>query len=306
MNTFTKAQQQKAKEYIFNIGRPLERALYQYHFENGTADEVLTALAAFQNADGGFGQAMEPDLRAPESSALATSHSLEILRDLNTPTDHPLVKNSIAYLLNTYDSEKGVWRIISETTDSHPHAPWWNQDRLEETFDYFLANPRPELAGYLFTYESLVTEGFKEQLLEDVLNHMEAQGGGISGDAMLCYLRLHDTKNLPADAHHRLTDKLRAIIGITVETNPEKWPEYCLKPLHAVNSPDSPFADILADALQQSLDYEIDQQCDDGSWTPHWTWGGVYPDAWKLAEREWRGIIALNTLRALHNFGRCE
>lgn len=306
MKIFTKTQHQNAKEYIFRAGRPLEQALYRYYFENGAAEEVLTALASFQNTDGGFGRAMEPDLRTPESSALATSHSLELLRDLNTPADHPLVKNSIAYLLHTYDSDKGVWRIIPETTDSHPHAPWWNQEQLEETFDYFLANPRPELVGYLFTYESLVPADFKEQLLEDVLNHMEAQEGTISGDAVLCYLRLYDTENLPLEAHKRLTAKLLDIIEISVETNPEKWPNYCLKPLHAINSPDAPFADILADALQQNLDYEIEQQCADGSWSPHWTWGGMYPDAWKLAEREWRGIITLNTLRVLHNFERCE
>jgi hypothetical protein len=306
MKTLPKAQQQKAKEYIFNTGRPLEQALYQYYFENGRAEVVLQALASFQNADGGFGRAMEPDMRAPESSALATSHALEALRELETPAEHPLVKNSIAYLVETFDAEKGVWRIIPETTDSHPHAPWWNQDKLEKTFDHFLANPRPELVGYLFTYESLVPANFKEQLLEDVLKHAETSKGEVSGDAILCYLRLHDTKNVPANARERLADTLRATIGITVETNPEKWPEYCLKPLQAINSPDSPFADILADALQQNLDYEIEHQCDDGSWAPHWSWFGQFPEDWKIAEQEWRGIIIVNTLRALNNFGRLQ
>ncbi len=139
-----------------------------------------------------------------------------------------------------------------------------------------------------------------------LLKYLEAQEEALSGDALLCYLRLHNTKNLPADAHQRLSAKLRTVIGISVETDPRKWAKYCLKPLQAVNSPNSPFADILTDALQQNLDYEIDQQCDDGSWTPHWSWFGLYPDEWKIAEREWRGLITLNTVRALHNFGRCE
>ncbi len=169
MKIFTKAQQQKAKEYIFTAGRQLEQALYRYYFEDGSAEGVFTALTAFQNSGGGFGRALEPDLRAPESSALATSHALEILRDLGASADHPLVKNAIGYLLKTYDREKGVWRIIPKTTDSNPHAPWWSQERLEETFDHFLANPRPELVGYLFTYESLVPENFKEPLLDEVL-----------------------------------------------------------------------------------------------------------------------------------------
>lgn len=305
MKLLTKAQQQKAREYIFNAGRPLEQALYQYYFENGNTEDVLQALAAFQNADGGFGRAMEPDMRAPESSALATSHSLEILRDLETPADHPLVKNSIAYLLETFDAEKGVWRILPETTDSSPHAPWWNQEGLEETFEHFLANPRPELVGYLYTYSDLVPADLKARILADVLTHLESLPYSVEG-ALYCYLRLYDTENLPADARKRLEESLSHMVSASVETDPAKWGSYCLKPLQAISSPDSPFAEGIREVLEKHLDYEIEQQCDDGSWAPHWTWGGVFPEDWKIAEREWRGIITVNTLRALSNFGRLQ
>lgn len=306
MKLFTKEQQNKAKEFMMISARPLEKVLYRYHFEDGSREEVWKELEHFQNSDGGFGHAMEPDLRAPESSALATSHALEILRELKTPAENPLVNNAIAYLVNTYEREKGVWRIIPKTTETSPHAPWWNQEQLEETFDHFLSNPRPELVGYLFTYESLVTPGLKEQILTEVLSHFDSLSAPISGDALLCYLRLYATRNLPAEARERLHTKLVRVIGSSVEISLEKWASYCLKPLWAISSPDSPFARMISEALEQNLDYEIERQCEDGSWTPHWTWGGVYPEDWKIAEREWRGIITLKILRALRNFGRLQ
>ena len=306
MKLLTKEQQQKAKDFIFTSARPLEQALYRYHFESGSREDVWKALEHFQNSDGGFGHALEPDMRAPESSALATSHVLEILRELQTPADHPLVKKAIAYLVTTYDREKGVWRILPKTTDSSPHAPWWNQDRLEETFDHFLSNPRPELVGYLYTYSDLVPAELKARILADVLMHLGSLPNSVDGDVLLCYLRLYDTENLPADTRERLEAKLPRMVAASVKTDPEKWGSYCLKPLWAIPSPDTPFAEESREALEKHLDYEIEQQCSDGSWTPHWTWGEVFPEDWKIAEREWRGIIIVKTLRALSNFGRLQ
>ncbi len=53
---------------------------------------AVEALASFANPDGGFGGSLEPDLRAPDSSALATSQALRMLRELGQPADHPLVE----------------------------------------------------------------------------------------------------------------------------------------------------------------------------------------------------------------------
>jgi len=69
----------KAKTYILTQGRPLEQALYRYHFDGGLKEQILVELGGFQNSNGGFGNALEPDLRAPESSALRTTFALDIL-----------------------------------------------------------------------------------------------------------------------------------------------------------------------------------------------------------------------------------
>lgn len=66
--------------------RNLERSLFRYEFENGSFTDVLIELSRYQNEDGGFGHGLEPDLRCKESSALATTRALEILR---LRPDHP-------------------------------------------------------------------------------------------------------------------------------------------------------------------------------------------------------------------------
>ncbi|MDR1247233.1 MAG: hypothetical protein LBK57_09430 [Clostridiales Family XIII bacterium] len=42
---------QKARAFIYRNARPLDVARWQYHFEGGGKDAVLTALAAYQNED---------------------------------------------------------------------------------------------------------------------------------------------------------------------------------------------------------------------------------------------------------------
>ena len=69
-------------------------------------------------------------------------------------------------------------------------------------------------------------------------------------------------------------------------------------------TPLSPLADLLADDLQVHLDYLIDQQTLDGTWEPTWNWGESYPADWAQAKEEWRGILTLDMLIALHAFDR--
>ena len=62
----------RARDFIKAQARPLDRVLFEYRFEGAPVDLVTAELARFQNDDGGFGHALEPDLRTPTSSALAT------------------------------------------------------------------------------------------------------------------------------------------------------------------------------------------------------------------------------------------
>ncbi|MFX0114963.1 MAG: hypothetical protein ACFFB3_10485 [Candidatus Hodarchaeota archaeon] len=65
-------------------------------------------------------------------------------------------------------------------------------------------------------------------------------------------------------------------------------------------------ADVLKDEIQQNLDFEIQNQNDDGLWSPTWIWGNHWKDEWKIAEREWKGILTLAMLRSIRDFDRIK
>ena len=58
MKQLTQPAFQKAKNFIMEHGRALDQRRFEYHFENGSADAVLAALAPYQNDDGGFAHSL--------------------------------------------------------------------------------------------------------------------------------------------------------------------------------------------------------------------------------------------------------
>ncbi|WP_405563564.1 hypothetical protein [Streptomyces sp. NBC_01180] len=69
----------RAEHFIWLTARVLEQRRFAYHFLDGRADAVEAALAAHLNEDGGYGHALEPDLRGPMSQPLHTAHALHVL-----------------------------------------------------------------------------------------------------------------------------------------------------------------------------------------------------------------------------------
>ncbi|MFE5038313.1 hypothetical protein [Streptomyces sp. NPDC056683] len=69
----------RAERFIWLTARVLEQRLFAYHFLNGGPDPVETALDAYRNEDGGYGHALEPDLRGPVSQPLHAGHALRVL-----------------------------------------------------------------------------------------------------------------------------------------------------------------------------------------------------------------------------------
>ena len=88
--------------------------------------------------------------------------------------------------------------------------------------------------------------------------------------------------------------------------NAEQLTGYVLKPLWLVTSPKSPLAAGLQDEVEMNLDFEIEQQGEDGAWSPNFSWGEQYPEAWQTAKKEWQSRITVDILKTLKDFGRIE
>jgi hypothetical protein len=305
MNKLSKARQARARDFISAHARALEQAIDAHAFGDGSSDAVLEALAAYQNEDGGFGHGLEPDLQLADSSVLATTVAFQHLRALDAPADHPLVRGGMDYLMATYDSEIEAWPIIPPNVDEAPHAPWWAYgDDLAERWGGFLVNPRAEIVGYLYDYPDRVPASMRASLTRAVVEYAEQRSDAIGMFDVLCYVRLVRTETLLSSARERLMEALTPVVETLVVKDSTRWDEYVLTPLEVVDGPDAPFADVLSDAVEANLDFEIAHQAESGAWEPKWTWGGLHPEAWARAKQAWSGILTVRTLQILRRFDR--
>lgn len=296
----SRLQQDKAREFIFTQGRKIDQKLYEFFFNHGSADAVVEALGAYRNEDGGFGNGLEPDVRLPASSAIATTIAFQIMRHLDLPESHPFICDGVLYLLRIYQPEAKAWPIVPAEVDQFPHAPWW---QYKPELENYLANPRAEILGYLLDNQSLVPQRVLQLLQDDILIFLEQTGDQMEMHDLLCYARLVQTKAIPAEFRNILIEKLIPIVDSEVETAPDKWAAYGLRPLQLVDSPDSVFVDHLSEAIQAQFAFEIANQGQDGAWKPAWTWGDLFPDVWPEVEQEWKSWLTLNRLRQFKEFG---
>ncbi|MEE8045500.1 MAG: hypothetical protein V3T49_01535, partial [Dehalococcoidia bacterium] len=125
MKVLTSDAFEKASEFIAKTARPLERAQFDLHFGSGSIDAVLDELQKFQNDDGGFGHAVEPDVRMPHSSPFISSVAFQVIRELSVPAEHQIVRDGIGYFEHSYDRTIGGWEPIGPQSANYPHARWW-------------------------------------------------------------------------------------------------------------------------------------------------------------------------------------
>jgi hypothetical protein len=83
---------------------------------------VLAALRAYQNPDGGFGHALEPDLRAPHSEPVSALHALDILAELNA-ADDAMTGAAARWVAGVGGPDGGVPFVLPAAL-AFPRAPW--------------------------------------------------------------------------------------------------------------------------------------------------------------------------------------
>lgn len=301
---------ERARDYIMSQGRPLEQAILNLEFGGGSVGDVLIQLEEYQNPDGGFGNALEADVRTPTSSAICTEFGLRILAEVNAPSDHPVVTGVVNYLLNTFDPETQVWRVVPEDINDHPHAPWWHDEAgsLERTFDDFLVIPRAGILADLHQYVELLPSGWLEPVTKATvatIMNLNAERFAGGGDTLVYARRLAETPGLAPKYRDLLVPWVQELSQKIVTRDPAQWSQYCTPPLKLAPTPQSITAASLEDCLPTHLDYLIDNQSPEGYWDVTWTWKD-YPEEWEMAKREWCGVLTLDALRSLRAFGRLD
>ncbi|MFC2079187.1 hypothetical protein ACFLSZ_04335 [Candidatus Bipolaricaulota bacterium] len=300
----------RSLSFLATEARPLERAQAVVHFRKASSECVWDELLAYQNDNGGFGHGLEPDVRTPSSSSLATAWALRVMRETGCSAEHPMVQGAVQFLIETYDPKKRVWRVVPEDANNYPHAPWWhNEDgSLSRTFNSYLIIPRALIVSHLHAYAELVPNRLLSEVTESAVEALEqvsvlGEGGGSDLEYAV---ELAQTPALPQAFRARLEARILRAIPDVIIRDADKWSTYCITPLRAVRTPAALGAHLIQDELSEHLDYVIRDQQPDGSWNPTWTWGEAYPDVWLQARSEWQGILTLENLTVLDAFGRIE
>jgi hypothetical protein len=279
--------------------------MFEAEFGGGSADHAVLELRRFQNEDGGFGNGLEPDLTLPDSSVLATAMGLSLLHELGVSPNDPTVRRAIDWLVGAFDPDLAAWRSVPSEAENYPHAAHWAWALHEDGRRWPVGVlPRAEILAALHRSADFVPEELLADQTDRLVADLARADASLGADALVgCDLFVR-TKQAPAGPRTAVATAMKTLGEAMVSRDPDTWSGYTPKPLKLAPNPESVLAESLAADVQRNLDYEIIRQSDDGSWSPNWNWNGAYPEAWAIAERQWRGHLTLSTLKSLAAYGR--
>jgi hypothetical protein len=271
--------------------RVLDRRVFERLFSGGPAEPVRDAVAAYRNADGGFGHALEPDLRTAASQPAAVEMALRIM-DLADAWDERLVRDAIDWLAGIAPAEGGTTFVLP-TLSQGPHAPWWAAPG---------GNPASpiqtgQIAGLL--YEHHFAHPWLDgatRFMWSAIDELTEPENGYVMFGVLAFLE-HVPDRARAEAAFDRVGPLLLSRGL-VTLDPEAAGE-TQSPLDFAPLPDS-IARRLFDqrTIEAHLDHLAAAQRDDGGWMFNWP-------AWSpAAEADWRGFLTVDALRVLRGNGR--
>jgi len=278
----------KARHFIHAYGRLLERRQFEVRFEGGSPEAVGRAVKAYQNADGGLGHALEPDIRSPYSQPGFIGFGLAAMMDAGC-RDPEFALSLCRYLADVSD-ERGLVPFLFENARETPLAPHWMSPTIPVD-----VNPTAEICGFLhfqgISHEwlSLATETCYRIFMSDPPKEAHA---------LACAARL--AEHVPDRAMAaNLLDMLAETLPQARFFQPHAPAEgYGLTPLAFAPRPDSPLKALFAQSqIEGHLEQLAGKQQPDGGWPITWD-----PPC-EAAVWEWRGKVTLDAVSILSAYG---
>ena len=279
---------QAAEQFLAAHARVLERRCFARLFHDGPATPVRDAVAAFQNDDGGFGHALEPDGRGPESQPAAALTALTILHE-HDAWDEPLVERTCDWLARTAPEQGGATFVLPGV-ERWPHGPWWRP----------VEGLPPSLTTTGQLVAPLLARGVEHPWLEQATAWLWSavdDPGDPDPYDMLGLSRFLDAAP-DRDRAEAAAQTLRPFFERALVRRPE-GPQDEHHALEYAPRPDSIARGVFgAERIEADLDRLAAGQQDDGGWTFTWL-------AWSpVAAAEWRGVVTVEALATLRAHGR--
>jgi hypothetical protein len=285
---------QSAQDFLWKNARLIDRRRFAYHFLNEPANLVISALQAYQNSDGGFGNALEPDKRDPHSQPVDVQVAFNLLDKIGMMGDpevqRTLVLPACDFLAAVTTAEGGVPFALPTVRD-YPHAPWWNTDNNPPAD----LNPTADLAGLLLKHN--IQHAWLEQAVPFSWSSIEATDTEQYHTLMPVISFLEHAPDR-ALAQHELERVLQRVQKPGLVEYDQDAAGYIKMPLDWAPSPNA-FLHRLFDqaVMQRHLQALAGRQQPDGGWPI--TWEPVS----KAVELEWRGAWTVDALLVMKAYG---
>lgn len=291
----------RAERFVWLTGRLLERRRFEYLFRSGSPDAVYTALCAYQNPDGGFGHALEPDARGPVSQPLHTLFALRVLDEIGRCSG-PVVTGICEYLASISAPDGGVPNAHPSLRD-YPRAPWW---RIEDDAPGSLL-PTAAIVGLL--HKNKVDHPWVDTATEFCWKALAALADTHPYEVEACVPFLdhvpdRDRAEQEADRLGRIVREHRLVV-----LDPDRPEEAYQPPGYAPGEVHHPYDYAREPAslarrwfsdeeMGRALDALAQAQEEDGGWPVNWL-------IWTPVTRfEWRACVTVEALRTLRAYGR--
>lgn len=309
MKSLTKTALNEIKNWIYRNARPLDLALWQYHFEKGSKEEILRILQCYQNSDGGFGNTVDPDNWNPDSTAYNAQIVIKMLRQIDfVDVTHPIYQGIFRYLENTEHKSEHGWFFTIPSNDHYPHGIWWSYN--QETNVFQNVGTTASLCGFILRFVEKtshlyeIAKDYTIMLIERLKTETEHGDMGVNGYCEL--LEDIEAAGLTREFDYvYLSDKTSFLVREKIRKEKDN---FMANPLEFVLTPQSKYYDENRQEVENALDNIIESRPENGVWGIPWEWYNDYTVSknFAISENWWKAAKATEKLLQLQNFGRLE
>jgi hypothetical protein len=280
-----------ASTFLDANARVLERRRFAHLFEGASAEPVLHALRAYRNDDGGFGHAIEPDMRAPTSQPVGVHTVLEILHEVGAHDD-PMIGPAADWLATITRDDGGIPFVLEDALP-HPHAPWWQYEDASSAIQTPVNAAALHRLGAQHSWLDGADDFCFRQLAQLDLSGLTTEPG-YALQFGVAFLNAHPDAARAEAALDELAPHLEPLKTAEPDASAE-----VTSPLDLAPTPDARSRRLFDDAtLARHLDAVEQAQQEDGGWRVTW------PDWNPAASLEWRGVATMHALKLLRDNGR--
>lgn len=175
--------------FLQTEGYPLGVTIVRSLWRNGPADDIIAALSAYQNPDGGFGNGLEVDIKAPVSNPFAARLAMQAMRLADLDTSAAMRARLLTWLVEN-QHEDGDWHFAKEIYEAGL-APWF------AGWEFPSLNPACCIVGNAIPLE-IATDTMRERvarLFAEKASHDDARSGDFY--RMLPYVEYVGVENVP-------------------------------------------------------------------------------------------------------------